>query len=254
MLEWKLEVWGWFSLPPPDMKSQSITRDGCICLLLDLLDFSKISSKRETAVVRHAEGFIVWGLLWNKNPVILVTFFLHFLEAEEAIRLHWHWGTAQRGEVASLIGIISMVHNAAEVLLHQEPLRPLPGGCQTHSCKPCTRERAFARWDPSISAFSGTCHVCTGAGSRVLVSRSPVVSTAKAISPVRGWCGCMVHNQSWLSPNWRRVQASRVHVSSLHPSVCACVCVHAPGDWLFSCITKVLCQKGRGVWPWDRHT
>lgn len=52
---------GLIFLPPPtsDMKSQSVMRDGCICLLLDLLGFNKISSKREIAVLRHAEGFVV---------------------------------------------------------------------------------------------------------------------------------------------------------------------------------------------------
>lgn len=51
---------GLIFLPPPsDMKSQSITRDGCSCLLLHLLGSNETSSKRETAVVCHAGGFVV---------------------------------------------------------------------------------------------------------------------------------------------------------------------------------------------------
>lgn len=79
--------------PPCPLRQKSQCHKEWLHLFtLDPLHFNKTSSKRDSCGVSH-RGVHCLRFLWSKFAVILVTFFLQFLEGAEEIFLHWHWWT-----------------------------------------------------------------------------------------------------------------------------------------------------------------
>lgn len=146
-MEWKLEVWDWFfSSPQSDMKSQSIMRDGCICLLLYLLGFNKTSLKRDSCATScrgiHCLSFAVKQDCSHPRNVFLSLSGSSSRNSPPLTLRNSPKGRSGKSERDNKRGAWCSWSDTA--------LRaswPSLGGCQTHGCKPCNWGLHLRSWN-----------------------------------------------------------------------------------------------------------